>query len=158
MSRPRVVYTLIGLWFASSSIFILWGALSLIILTQIPTWTGIDFFQPQLYFGYLISTIVWFVFSALFIIFAYATFRGDIWAWTTGVIISTIFLVVFGIMLAAFMINAILFLDWFSVFGLVTVSLSFLIDLGIVFHLTRPVVKLYFESNTYKNAEQKAQV
>ena len=153
MIRPRIVYSLIALWFASSSIFIIWGAFSLIILTQIPTWTGLGVFIPQLYFGYLISTIVWFVFSALFIIFAYATFRGDLWAWTTGVIISTIFLVVFGIMLAAFMVNAILFRDWFSIFGLVTVLLSFLTDLGIVFHLTRPVVKLYFESSTIKNAD-----
>ena len=153
MIRPRIIYSLIALWFASSAIFLLWAGFSLIIVTQIPSWTGLGVFQSQVYFGYLISTIVWFVFSALFIIFAYATFRGDLWAWTTGVIISTIFLVVFGIMLAAFMINAILFLDWFSIFGLVTVSLSFLTDLGIVFHLTRPVVKLYFESNTHKKAD-----
>jgi len=131
----------------------MWGSFSLIIVTQIPNWENLGLLKPQLFFGFLIATIVWFVFSTLFIIFAYATFRGDLWAWTTGVIISTIFLVVFGIMLAAFMINAILFLDWFSVFGLITVSLSFLIDLGIVFHLTRPVVKLYFESNVIKKTD-----
>lgn len=150
--RPRTIYILILLWLALSTIFIFWGGFSLILVVQIPGWYYFEdliFWIPQLHFTYLISTIVWFVFSSLFLIFAYATFRGDSWAWSTGVIISTIFLVIFGLMLAAFMINALMFLDWFSVAGLATVSLSFLIDIGIVFHLTRPNTKLYFESNNF---------
>jgi uncharacterized protein YacL len=87
---------------------------------------------------------VWFVFSALFVIFAYATFREKIWAWTTGIIISTIFLAVFGLMLASFMVNAVTFFDWFSINGLVSVVLSFVADLGIIFFLTRPATKKYF--------------
>ena len=143
--RPKVIYILILLWLSLSTIFAAWGGYSLTIFLQIPNWYELGPLIPQLHFGYLISTIVWFVFSSLFIIFAYATFRRDNWAWTTGIIISTIFLVIFSIMLAALMINAVMFLDWFSVAGLVTVVLSFLIDLGIIFYLTRPTSKLYFE-------------
>ena len=91
------------------------------------------------------STIVWFVFSSLFVIFAYGTFRGDHWVWTTGVIFTTIFLAVFGLMLAAFMITAFNYPNIFSVTGLITTILSFLIDIGIVFFLTRPDAKVYFE-------------
>jgi hypothetical protein len=78
-------------------------------------------------------------------IFLYGTYRGDSWVWTTGIIISTIFLAVFGLMLASFMINAVIFRSEFSVAGLVTVVLSLLIDLGIIFYLTRPKTKLFFE-------------
>lgn len=144
--RPKILYILVLLWIALSVIFVAWGIFSLIIVIQIPTWQEIRPVIPQLHFGYLISTIVWFVFSSLFIIFSYATFRRDSWAWTTGIIISTIFLVIFGLMLAAFMINAIMFLDWFSIAGLITVVLSFIIDLGIIFYLTRAPIKLYFET------------
>ncbi len=142
--RPRTIYFLVLLWLGLSGIFVLWGIYSLIIMIQIPEWTELGALIYPVHFGYLISTIVWFVFSSLFIIFSYATFRADTWAWTTGIIISTIFLIIFGLMLAAFMVNAILFLDWFSVAGLITVVLSFLTDIGIVIYLTRPVTKLYF--------------
>ena len=145
--RPKIVYILILLWIALSVIFVAWGVFSLAIVIQIPTWQEIRPVIPQLHFGFLISTIVWFVFSSLFILFSYATFRRDSWAWTTGIIISTIFLVIFGLMLAAFMINAIMFLDWFSIAGLITVVLSFIIDLGIIFYLTRPSTRLYFETS-----------
>lgn len=144
--RPKIVYILILLWIALSVIFVAWGIFSLIIVIQIPSWQEIRPVIPQLHFGYLISTIVWFVFSSLFVVFSYATFRRDSWAWTTGIIISTIFLAIFGLMLAAFMINAIMFLDWFSIAGLITVVLSFIIDLGIIFYLTRAPIKLYFET------------
>lgn len=144
--RPKVIYILMLLWLSLSAIFVMWGIFSLTLVLQIPNWyKWLEDLTPQLHFGYLISTIVWFVFSFLFILFAYATFRKDSWVWTTGIIISTIFLVIFGLMLAAFMVNAVMFLDWFSVAGLVTVVISFLIDLGIIFYLTRPPTKLYFE-------------
>jgi len=144
--KPSIIYILILLWLALSAIFVMWGGYSLAIVLQIPSWEQwLEDLLPQLHFGYLISTIVWFVFSALFLLFAYGTFKGESWVWTTGVILSTIFLAIFGLMLAAFMVNAIKFLDWFSVLGLVTVVLSFIIDIGIVFYLTRPPIKLYFE-------------
>jgi hypothetical protein len=142
--RPRTIYLLVLLWIALSGIFVLWGIYSLVIVIQIPEWTELGGLLSPLFFGYLVSTIVWFVFSSLFIIFSYATFRGDTWAWTTGIIISTIFLIVFGLMLGAFMVTSILFLDWFSVTGLITVVLSFLTDIGIVIYLTRPITKIYF--------------
>lgn len=145
-TSPKSIYILILLWLSLSIIFILWALYSLIVVANVQNWKDIPTgLIPQIHFGYLVSTIVWFVFSSLFTIFAYATFRRDRWAWTTGLIISTIFLVIFGIMITGFMVNAILFLDWFSVWGLVTVALSFLADLGIVFYLTRPSTKLYFE-------------
>jgi hypothetical protein len=142
--RPILIYILILLWLAICGIFFSWGTYSLQIYLYIPDWQAIQAVAPILNFGFLISTIVWFVFSFLFIVFAYATFRGDIWAWTSGIIISTIFLVIVGFMLAAFMINAILFLDLFSVLGLVTVIISFMTDIGVVYCLTRPNTKLYF--------------
>jgi hypothetical protein len=142
--RPLLIYILILLWLTICFIFFSWGTYSLQVYLAIQDWPAVKAVASILNFGFLISTIVWFVFSFLFIVFAYATFRGDIWAWTSGIIISTIFLVIFGFMLAAFMINAILFLDPFSVLGLVTVVISFMTDIGIVYCLTRPNTKLYF--------------
>jgi uncharacterized protein YacL len=145
--KPKIIYLLVLLWLALSAIFILWGwySLSFILRIQSPGWEQwLAELTPQVHLGYLISTIVWFVFSALFILFAYGTFRKEHWVWTTGLIISTIFLVVFGLMLGAFMVNAVVYLDWFSVAGLITVILTFIIDIGIVFFLTRPDFKLYF--------------
>jgi hypothetical protein len=144
IKRPKLIYLLILLWLAICFIFFSWGTYSLQVYLIIPEWPAIQAVASILNFGFFLSTIIWFVFSFLFIIFAYATFRGDIWAWTTGIIISTIFLVIFGFMLAAFMINSILFLDPFSVFGLVTVVISFMTDIGIVYCLTRPNTKEYF--------------
>jgi hypothetical protein len=143
--RPNIIYFLILLWLALSFIFIIWGGFSFVILVQIESWVeDLRILSSQVFFGYLVSTIVWFVFSSLFLIFAYATFRGDNWCWTTGLIISTIFLIIFGFMLASFMVTSVLFFDWFSVYGLITVVLSFLTDLGIIFLITRPKTKLYF--------------
>ena len=148
--KPKTIYILVLLWLSLTAIFLTWGQFSLQIFLVLPEWNvehpELEYLLSQLNFGYLISTIVWFVFSSLFVVFAYATLRKDTWAWSTGLIISTIFLIIFSIMLAAFMINAIMFLDWFSVAGLVTVVLSFVIDLGIVFFLTRPVTKIFFEN------------
>jgi len=147
VERPKKIFILVMLWLALCLIFVMWGIFSLSIMLQIPSWEKWlgEAIIPQIHFGYLVSTIVWFVFSSLFIVFAYATLRNDSWAWTTGIIISSIFLAIFGLMIAAFMVNALMFFDWFSVWGLVTVVLSFMIDIGIVFYLTRPTTKLYFE-------------
>ena len=151
--RPRIIYMLILLWLCLSTIFALWGGYSLTILVQIPNWHDLGSLLYPVHFGYLISGIVWFVFSSIFVIFSYGTFKKESWVYTTGIIISTIFLVIFALMLASFMINALMFRDFFSITGLVTVVLTFLIDLGIVFFLTRPNSKHYFESRT--NNEKK---
>lgn len=144
--RPLTIYILILLWLTLSIMFVLWGIFSLSVVIEVPGWSSLKTLQPQLYFAYLIATIIWFVFSSIFIIFAYGAFRGDSWTWSTGLIISTIFLAVFGLMLASFIVTAIIFLDWFSVTGLITVVLSLLADLGIVYFLTRPIDKDYFEA------------
>ena len=143
--RPLTIYILILLWLTLSIMFVLWGIFSLSVVIEVPRWLSLRTLQPQVYFGYLISTIIWFVFSSMFLIFAYGTFRGDSWTWSTGLIFSTIFLAVFSLMLAAFIVTALAFLDWFSVSGLITVVLSLLADLGIVYFLTRPIDKEYFE-------------
>jgi hypothetical protein len=145
-NRPNVVYILILLWLALSLILALWGAYSFWIVLQIPGWANeIPTLAPILHFGYLMSTIVWIVFAGIFIIFSYGTLKKDHWVWTTGLIISTIFLAIFALMLASFMVNALIFMDTFSIMGLVSVILSFLTNLGIVFYLTRPSIKTYFE-------------
>jgi len=146
--KPRLVYILILLCIGMSVIFSIWGGYSLILVLKIPSWEGelgIVLTAP-LHFGYLTSTIVWFVFSAVFVIFAYGTLRGDSWVWSTGLIITTIFLVVLGLMLVSLMVNSILFLDFFSVSGLITSVLAFMADIAIVYYLTRPAAKIYFES------------
>ena len=152
--RPRSLLLLCLLWLGLSAIFVIWGGYSLVVFINIPLWTEeLGGLLYPVHFGYLISTIVWFVFSSLFVIFSYATYRGDTWAWTTGIIISTIFLIVFGLMLGSFIVNAIRFLDWFSVYGLITVILSFITDIGIVVYLTRPTTKLYFAKISSKSIE-----
>jgi len=147
-TRPRLIYTLILLFIGLSAIFCFWGGYSILVLIQIPRWEGsIDpILIPLLFFGYLTSTIVWFTFSAVFVIFAYGTLRGDSWIWSTGLIITTIFLVVLGIMMGSLMVNSIMFLDLFSVTGLITTILAFIGDLAVVYYLTRPAAKIYFES------------
>ena len=85
------------------------------------------------------------VFSSVFLVITYGTLKRDHWVWSTGLILSTIFLAVFGLMLTAFIINALVFFDQFSVTGLITTIITFMIDLGIVFFLTRPKTKEYFE-------------
>jgi hypothetical protein len=108
-----------------------------------------------LYFGYLTSTILWIVFSFLFVIFAYGTILGRHWVWSTGIIITSIFLVVFSLMVASFMITTWIFPTRFSIEGLITVVLSMLIDIGLIFYLTRPGMKLYFEiSERVKNKDE----
>lgn len=145
----KIIYILMLLWGALSAIFIIWGGWSLVYLLKVQEW-GVENPElikliPILHFGYLMSTIIWFVFSSVFLIITYGTLRRDQWVWSTGLIMSTIFLIVFGLMLTAFIINALVFFDQFSVLGLTTTIITFIIDLGIVFFLTRPKTKENFE-------------
>ena len=146
--RPKFLYVLVVLWPLLSLIFIAWGTYSLTYVLDIPSWPlhteGIEIVYQMLYFGTLVSAITWFVFACLFFVFSYLSLKAKSWAWTTGLIISTIFIIILGLMLGAFMITAISFLDFFPVFGLITVVIAFLIDLGIVYCLTRPQIKIYF--------------
>ena len=99
----------------------------------------------MLYFGTLLSTITWFVFASLFAFFSYGTVKGRKSVWSAGIIISTIFIVILGLMLASLLATLLVFLNYFSVLGLITVIIAFLIDLALVFCLTRSTTKIYFE-------------
>jgi hypothetical protein len=144
--RPRLVYALVLLWLLLSGIFIFWGVFSLIFVSLVPGWPRSSLFliDPMFYFGAFLSTITWFFFSCLLFIFSYGTFRKKSWAWTSGIIISSIFIILLGLMLTAFIVTAIIFPNLFSVVGLTGVTLALLIDLGIIFCITRPAVKIYF--------------
>lgn len=149
--KPWTVYALILLWLAMCTIFISWGSYTLNTILDIPSWikelptTEKETLISIVHFVYLMSTIVWFVFSAIFILFAYGTFKRDHWAYSSGIIFSTIFLAIFGLMLATFMVNLLVFQDSFSTIGLITTMITFLVDLGIVFLITRPATKIYFD-------------
>lgn len=152
--KNKTIYILIILWATLAGLFILWGMNSLITLVDIPNWSAevppsfqekFDKIVPLLYVGYLTSTSIALVFSSLFIIVAYAIYRKEYWVWSTGLIFSTIFLTIFGFLLASFMINAVIFKDEFSIIGLTIVILAFITDLGVIFFHTRPATKLYFE-------------
>ena len=148
--KPKFMINILAiLWLLMSLMFIIWGIYSLDLVLEIPSWptTSLSALYPLLFFGYLLSMIVWFVFACLFVVFSYGTLKSKGWVWTSGIIISTIFILVFGLMLASFMATAILFLDYFSVAGLVSVVITLLIDLGIVYFLTRPDVEKYFAKN-----------
>jgi len=154
MDRPKNVIVLVVLWLVLAGLFMIWGGYSFKIVLDVPTWldvlpqdlkTEFELLTPILHFGYLLSTIIWLVFSVVFIIFSYGTFKKDHRVWTSGLIVSTIFIAIFALMLASFIVNVIMFKDDFSIWGLVTSIMVFFTDLGIIFFLTRPVTKLYFE-------------
>jgi hypothetical protein len=153
-NRPNSVIILIFLWVLLAFFFLFYGGTSLSILINSHSWVyeAPESFQPTyqkvipyVHLGFLISTIIFFVFSVVFFIFAYGTFRKNQWIWTASLIISSIFLVILSLMLASFMINVILFKDDFSIYGLVSSIIVFLTDLGVIFYLTRPSTKIYFE-------------
>jgi len=154
VKKPTIIFLLISLWLLLGGIFLAWGLFSLGFVVQIPegpdpipSWeeTELSTLYPMLYFGTLLSTITWFVFASVFAFFAYGIVRGKKSVWSAGIIISTIFIVILGLMLASLMATLLVFLNYFSVLGLITVIIAFLIDLTLVFCLTRSATKVYFE-------------
>jgi len=120
-------------------------------LIDMMTWwsypEGTENLGPILHFGYILNTIVWFLFSIVFILIAIGTLKAREWVWTTGLILSTFFLAIFSLMLASFIIIFIIYSDsitFFVQYGLITTILAFITDLGIIYFLTRPITKLYF--------------
>lgn len=149
MERSKTLYALAILWLMLSAVFIVWSFYSLDWINRILSWpeSSPDYVLFSfLFFGNLVSFISWSVFAILFIMFAYGTYTVKQWVWTSGLIIATIFIVIFALMLASFMITAILFMDFFSVLGMVTVVISLFIDLGIIYCLTRLKIKNIFSS------------
>ena len=151
--KPKFVYILVILWLLLSTIFIAWASYSVEFVLDIPGWepTRLSSVYPMLYVGNLISMTTWLVFALVFFVFSYGTFKGKNWVWTAGIMISTIFIVIFGLMLASFMVTVILFRGFFTIAGLNSVIISFLVDLGVIYCLTRPIVKVYFKINLDSN-------
>ena len=150
--KPKAIIALILLWVALCAMFFLWGGYTLKVLIDMMTWWDLpadtEALLPILHFGFILTTIVWFIFSLVFIIIAYGTIKADDWVWTTGLILSTLFLAIFALMLASFIIIFILYSDYMTFFvqyGLITTIIAFITDLGIIFFLTRPKTKLYFK-------------
>jgi len=152
--KPKYLYLLAMLWPLLSIIFFAWGAFSLFYVLEIPDWKYTEaenILVQMMFFGTLLTTIVWFVFAFLFLSFSYGTLTVKKWVWTTGIIFSTIFLAIFGLMLASLMVTALMFLHYFSLLALITVIIAFLIDLGIIYCITRPSVKKYFAERFLTN-------
>jgi hypothetical protein len=154
--KNKTVIFLILLWITLAGLFFIWGVNAFITLIDIPNWPAefveyplvqeqFDKIVPILNLGYLTSACIGLVFSFVFVIIAYGIYKKDNWVWSTGLIFSTIFLTIFGFLLASFMINAVIFKDEFSIIGLIIVIIAFLTDLGVIFLHTRPATKLYFE-------------
>ncbi len=152
--KPKIIFLLIGLWLLLAGLFIAWGTFSLGYVVQlpggiepIPIWEKSKFsvLYPMLYFGTLLSTVTWFVFASVFVFFSYGTFKRKKSTWSAGIIFSTIFIAIIGLMLASLMATALVFLNYFSLLGLITAIIAFLIDLALVFCLTRSTTKVYFE-------------
>jgi len=149
--RPKTIIGLILLWISLCSLFLLWGAYTLTVLINMAVkWTypvGSEGLAPILHFGFILTTIVWFLFSFVFISIAIGTLKAHDWVWTTGLILSTFFLAIFALMLGSFIIIFIIYSDFITFFvqyGLITTILAFITDLGIIFFLTRPATKFYF--------------
>jgi len=119
VKKPTIIYLLIVLWLLLAGL--------------------------MLHFGTLLSTITWFVFASLFAFFSYGTFKRRKSVWASGIILSTIFIVILGLMLASLMVTLLIFLEHFLVLGLMTVIIAFLVDIALIFCLTRPATKVYFE-------------
>lgn len=148
IEKPRPVIILIILWLLLASIFILLAQYSTTLVIDVPAWKFEGLHQDVVsivFFGSLMSTIVWFVFAGMFILFAYGTYKADNWVWTTGIIIITTFLAVFALMIASFIVTVWLIPTNFSTQGLSIIVILTFIDLGIIYQLTRPKIRLYFD-------------
>ncbi len=153
-NRHTNIIILMILWLILAVFFLVYGAISISMVLDVPNWieSAPESFRPAfepiipiVHLVFLISTVIFLVFSVVFFVFAYGVFKNDQRVWTAGLIISTIFLAILSLMLASFMINVILFKDDFSIYGLISAIVVFLTNLGVIFYLTRPATKIYFE-------------
>jgi len=145
--RPKILYPLIALWALLGIIFIALGIYSLDLSVAISEGSSdlSSNLMAILFFQTFFFTTALIIFGCIFFIFAYEIFKGKAWAWDAGIIISTIFIVIFGFMLGSITATALLFLNDFSIQTLVTVMVLFLSDLGVIFLITRPNVKVYMK-------------
>ena len=148
--KTKYLYLLVLAWIVFGILFIYVGYLSLDIALytvspSYPTSEEANWAKPMLFFGTCLATTTLLVFGCIFFIFSYETCKGKSWVWNAGVIISTIFLVIFGFMLASLMVTTLLFTSAFTVRTLIIITIIFLVDLGVIFLITRPQIKSYFE-------------
>lgn len=145
--KPKILYLLVGLWALLALTFIILGLYSLELLVYMisPKYAPTDW-DAMLFFGMVFITTVFLIFGIIFAIFASETYKGKAWVWNAGVIISTIFIVIFSFMLASIMLTALQFRDNFTIQTLEASVISFLIDLGIIFLITRPAIKEYMKN------------
>ncbi len=156
--KPRYLFPLVLLWIVLGLIFIILGLFSLNLTIWIfsPEYTSygiIDWATSMIFFMTFTETTTLLVFGSLFLIFSYETYKGKSWVWNAGVIISTIFLVIFSFLLASLMISTLLFPNDFTVPALIEGMITVLVDLGIIFLLTRPSIKIYFEKQKNNNSD-----
>lgn len=143
--KPNTLYLLVTLWALLGTIFIILGfyslQLSMLILSSDiiipPKWEAMLFFQM-----FFITTSL-LIFGGIFLIFSYETFKVKSWAWNAGIIISTIFIVIFSFMLASTTLTTLIYQNEFAILTLISVMISLFVDLGIVFLITRPSIKVY---------------
>ena len=150
--KPKLLYLLIILWITFGIIFIYLGYSSLTIALYVVSPENFaqigleetEWIQALMFFGTLMVTTTMIVFGSIFILFSYETYRRRTWAWNAGVIISTIFIVVFSFMLGSLMMTSLMFMNETIIQALVIIMIAFLTDLGIIFMITRPNIKAYF--------------
>ena len=142
-NKPKILYLLVTLWALLGLVFIILGIYSLDLLIYILSPKGPTNWEAMLFFGMVFLTTALLIFGSIFVIFSYETYKAKTWAWNAGVIISTIFIVIFSFMLASIMLTALQFRDNFTIQTLEASVISFLIDLGIIFLITRPAIKEY---------------
>lgn len=142
-NKPKILYLLVTLWILLGLVFIILGIYSLDLLIYLLSPKGPTGWEAMLFFGMVFLTTVLLIFGAIFVIFSYETYKGKTWVWNAGIIISTIFIVIFSFMLASIMLTALQFRDNFTIQTLEASVISFLIDLGIIFLITRPAIKEY---------------
>jgi uncharacterized BrkB/YihY/UPF0761 family membrane protein len=147
--KSIAINLMILLFIALSIIFAIWGKYAAEVLIQIPEWEEelSTNFTANIYWVFLIGTIVWLGCSFLMIMIAYGIYKKTRWVWTAAMILNTLAIIVFAIMLAAFMVTVLTFQDFFSTMGIVTSVLALLIDFCIVYLLTRPNIKRYLISS-----------
>jgi len=152
--KPKLIYLLILLWILFGIIFIFLGLNSLSVALYILSPDSLsplnvedtEWIQSLIFFGTLMITTTMLVFGSIFLLFSYEIYKCKTWVWNAGVIISTIFIVVFSFMLGSMMITSIMFMNQTVVNALIIIMMGFLTDLGIIFLITRPGIKSYFKS------------
>lgn len=146
--KPDKFYFLILFYLFSFSITSTWTWYAYTMFTGISGWKYsdeiVDFIAFN-YFVFLFGFLIWAGITILLIILLYGLIRNYRWAWTTSLIIATLGLVLFPIILIAIMTTLLKYQSAFSSLGIITITIALLLDICVVYILTRPVLKQYFE-------------